>query len=249
MKLQNKTAIITGASRGIGYAIAELLLKEGANVAICATKPESLAAAKEALLEATTGGRVYAQVADVSKSEDCESFVENTLKEFGSIDILINNAGITKDTLVLRMKEADFDAVINTNLKGAFLMSKAAFKVMMKNQDGGSIINMSSVVGQCGNAGQVNYSASKAGIIGLTKATAKEFAPRNIRVNAVAPGFVETDMTQNLSAEIKAEALKSIPLKRFATAGDIASAVLFLAGPGSGYITGQVLAVNGGLYI
>jgi len=248
MLLQNKVALITGASRGIGYAVAEMFLREGALVAICATKEAPLLAAKEELLKAVPGGKVYAQTADISKSADCESLVDNVVKEFGGIDILVNNAGITKDNLALRMKEEDFDAVININLKGAFLMCKAALRPMMKRGEG-SIINMSSVVGQSGNAGQINYAASKAGIIGLTKSLAKEFASRNIRVNAVAPGFVATDMTGALSGEIKAKVLESIPLKRFADAKDIAGAALFLAGPQAGYITGQVLAVNGGLYI
>jgi 3-oxoacyl-[acyl-carrier protein] reductase len=248
MKLQNKTALITGASRGIGYAAAELFLREGAAVALCAASEQSASAAKEALLKAVPSGRVFAQRADVSQSADCEAFAQNAFKEFGAIDILINNAGITRDTLMLRMKEADFDAVINVNLKGAFLMSKAAVKFMMKGGQG-SIVNMSSVAGQAGNAGQVNYAASKAGLIGLTKAMAREFAPRNIRVNAVAPGFVSTDMTNALSEEVKAQILKNIPLKRFAQAADIAKAALFLACGDAGYITGQVLAVNGGLYI
>ena len=248
MILQNKVAVITGASRGIGYGVAERFLQEGACAAICAVKEAPLLAAKEKLLEAVPGGRVYAQIADVSKSADCESFIANTVKEFGGIDILVNNAGITKDNLVLRMKEEDFGAVININLKGAFLMCKAVLRPMMK-RDGGSIINMSSIVGQSGNAGQANYAASKAGIIGLTKSLAKELASRNIRVNAIAPGFVATDMTGGISGEIKAKILESIPLKKFAEAKDIADAALFLAGPQGGYITGQVLAVNGGLYI
>jgi len=249
MKLLNKTAIITGASRGIGYGLAAKFLAEGANVAICGTNAASLTAAKEALLEAAPGARVYAQVVNVSREADCISFVENTVKEFGALDILVNNAGITKDTLTLRMKETDFDAVIDINLKGTFLMSKAAVKFIMKNPAGGNIINMSSVVGQSGNAGQVNYAASKAGIIGITKSMAKEFASRNIRVNAIAPGFVKTDMTDSLSDEIKAGVLANIPLKRFAEVSDIANAAVFLACEDAGYITGQVLSVNGGLLI
>jgi 3-oxoacyl-[acyl-carrier protein] reductase len=204
--------------------------------------------AKERLLEAVPGGRIFAKAADISKSADCESFVNAAAKEFGGIDILVNNAGITKDALMLRMKEEDFDSVVNINLKGAFLMSKAVVKVMMK-AGGGSIINMSSVVGQSGNAGQVNYAASKAGVLVLTKSMAKEFASRNIRVNAIAPGFVNTDMTNGLKEEIKAAALKSIPLKRFADVWDIAAAAAFLACEDAAYITGAVLPVNGGLYI
>jgi 3-oxoacyl-[acyl-carrier protein] reductase len=248
MKLQNKKALITGASRGIGYAVAELFLKEGAQVAICATNEAALARAVKTLIEAVPGGRVFAKVADVSQNADCEALVEAVVKEFGGLDILVNNAGITRDNLAVRMSEEDFDAVIDVNLKGTFLMSKAALKVMMKARSG-SIVNMSSIVGQSGNAGQANYSASKAGIIGLSEALAKEFASRNIRVNAVAPGFVSTEMTCALKQETQKQILENIPLKRFAETSDIAKAVMFLACDDAGYITGQTLAVNGGLYI
>ena len=255
MDFKGQKVIITGGSRGIGYGIAEAFLLAGADIAICGTNEASLKAAKENLIKAAAQahivpqGKVLTYKADVSKQADCEGFVDAVIKEYGAIDVLVNNAGITKDTLVLRMSEADFDSVININLKGTFLMSKAAAKHMLKAR-GGAVINMSSVVGQSGNGGQVNYSASKAGIIGLTKSMAKEFASRGVRVNAVAPGFVKTDMTDKLSAEIKEAVLESIPLKRFAEVSDIARAVMFLASQNdAGYITGQTLAVNGGLYI
>jgi 3-oxoacyl-[acyl-carrier protein] reductase len=249
VRLQNKKALITGGSRGIGYAIAERFLLEGASVAICSSSAQSLDTIKERLLETVPGGRVLSKIADISKSSDCEAFVNAALREFGTIDILVNNAGITKDALMLRMKEADFDDVINVNLKGTFLMSKTVVKVMMKSANGGSIINISSVVGQSGNAGQTGYAASKAGVIGLTKSMAKEFASRNIRVNAIAPGFVKTDMTTGLKEEVKTAVLESIPLKRFAEVRDIAGAAVFLACDDADYITGAVLPVNGGLYI
>ena len=248
MNLNNKKVIITGAARGIGYEIAREFLKAGAEVAICSTTDEGAAKAKENLLKEFSSSKVYAQKTDVSKEAEVQNFVDNVLKEFGAIDILVNNAGITRDTLAIRMSEQDWDSVLNVNLKGTFLMSKAVLKIMMKAKSG-SIVNMSSVVGQSGNAAQANYSASKAGIIGLTKSLAKEFASRNIRVNAVAPGFVQTDMTDKLSDQIKEQALTLIPLKRFATTTDIAKAVMFLSSDDGGYITGQILAVNGGLYI
>lgn len=249
MDFKNKAVVITGAARGIGYGVAKAFLNAGADLAFCATSQEAADAAKEQLLKDYPSARILALKADISVAQDCENFVENVVKEFGKIDVLVNNAGITKDTLVIRMSEADWDAVINVNLKGSFLMSKAALKYMMKARSG-SIVNMASVVGQTGNAGQANYSASKAGMIGLTKSLAKEFASRNIRVNAVAPGFVKTEMTDALKDEIKQAVLDSVPLKRFAEVSDIAKAVMFLASDeAAGYITGQVLAVNGGLYI
>lgn len=241
-----KTVMITGATRGIGLAIAQEFAKAGANLAICASRETGLAEAASTLT--ALGAKVYTQVVNISSAENCDSFVANTLKEFGQIDVLVNNAGITKDNLTVRMSEADFDAVINVNLKGTFLMSKAALKVMFKKRCG-NIVNISSVVGEMGNPGQANYVASKAGVIGLTKTFAKEFGSRGVRVNAVAPGFVQTAMTDQLSEDVKAKALEAVPLKRFATAEDIAKAVLFLASDAAAYITGHVLAVNGGLYI
>ncbi len=248
MDLQGKVAVITGASRGIGFAIAEAFLANGAKIAICSSGEAGVNKAKELLLSKYPGADIFTAAVDVSKREDCERFINGAAEHFGKIDILVNNAGITRDTLVMRMSEEDWDAVLNVNLKGAFLMSKAAVKLMVK-QRSGCIINMSSVVGQSGNAAQANYSASKAGVIGLTKSLAKEFASRNIRANAIAPGFVKTEMTEVLKEDIKKTVLESIPLKRFAEVSDIANAAVFLASDNAGYITGQVLAVNGGLYI
>ena len=241
-----KTVMITGATRGIGLAVAQAFAKAGANLSICASRETGLQEAAEKLT--ALGAKVYTQRVDISNAQDCESFVENTLKEWGSLDVLVNNAGITKDNLTVRMSEADFDLVINVNLKGTFLMSKAALKVMFKKRSG-NIVNISSVVGEMGNPGQANYVASKAGVIGLTKTFAKEFGSRGVRVNAVAPGFVQTAMTDQLPPEVKAKALEAVPLKRFADAADIAKAVLCLASEDAAYITGHVLAVNGGLYI
>ena len=241
-----KTVLITGATRGIGFAIAEEFAKAGANLAICASHEAGLQETAEKL--AAYGSKVYTQVVNIANADACESFVANALKEFGQVDVLVNNAGITKDNLTVRMSEEDWDAVINVNLKGTFLMSKAALKVMFKKRCG-SIVNISSVVGEMGNPGQANYVASKAGVIGLTKTFAKEFGSRNVRVNAVAPGFVQTAMTEQLSQEVKDKALEAVPLKRFAQTQDIAKAVLFLASDDANYITGHVLAVNGGLYI
>ena len=241
-----KTVLVTGATRGIGLAIAQEFAKAGANLAICASHEAGLQRACEELT--ALGAKVYTQVVNISNAEDCDSFVANALKEFGQIDVLVNNAGITKDNLTVRMSEEDFDAVINVNLKGTFLMSKAALKVMFKKRSG-NIVNISSVVGEMGNPGQANYVASKAGMIGLTKTFAKEFGSRGVRVNAVAPGFVQTAMTDSLPDEVKTKALEAVPLKRFAQARDIARAVLFLSSEDAAYITGHVLAVNGGLYV
>ena len=244
----NQTVLITGGARGIGLALCEAFLKEDANVAFCATSDESINKAKE-YFKNYDSKKILALKADVSKQEDCTNLVNKTLETFKQIDVLINNAGITRDNLLIRMKEEDFDKVIDINLKGAFSMLKEVARPMMKARKG-VIINMSSIVGQSGNAGQINYSASKAGLIGLTKSAAKELASRNIRVNAIAPGFVKTEMTAKLPQEVQEAALKMIPLNRFAEVQDIAQAALFLAdGNRSGYITGQVLAVNGGLYI
>ncbi len=243
---KGKNVIITGASRGIGFALAQAFAQEGANLALCATREEALKDAAEKLIP--YGVKIYTQVVNIAQAEACENFVQNTIKEFGSLDILVNNAGITKDNLTVRMSEQDWTDVLDVNLKGTFLMAKAALKVMFKKRCG-SIVNLTSVVGQMGNPGQANYVASKAGVIGLTKTLAKEFGGRNVRVNAVAPGFVQTAMTDALPEDVKAKALDAIALKRFATTQDIAKAVLFLAGDDASYITGHVLAVNGGLYM
>ncbi|MBO7190845.1 MAG: 3-oxoacyl-[acyl-carrier-protein] reductase [Elusimicrobiaceae bacterium] len=243
---KGKNVIITGASRGIGFALAQAFAAEGANLSLCATREEALKEAAEKL--AQYGVKIYTQVVNIAQAEACESFVQNTVKELGTLDILVNNAGITKDNLTVRMSEKDWSDVLDVNLTGTFLMAKAALKVMFKKRCG-SIVNLTSVVGQMGNPGQANYVASKAGVIGLTKTLAKEFGGRNVRVNAVAPGFVQTAMTDALPEDVKAKALEAIALKRFATTQDIAKAVLFLAGDDASYITGHVLAVNGGLYM
>ncbi|MBR3898940.1 MAG: 3-oxoacyl-[Elusimicrobiaceae bacterium] len=243
---KGKKVIVTGATRGIGLALAESFAQAGADVAICGTNEELLAKAK-AELEAF-GGKVYAAKVNIAHAEECDAFVSDTLKELGGLDVLINNAGITKDGLVVRMSPQDWNGVIDVNLNGTFYMSKAALKVMFK-QKSGNVVNISSVIGEMGNAGQANYAASKAGIVGLTKSLAKEFGSRGVRVNAVAPGFVRTAMTDALSDEMKNKAFEAIPLKRFAEPQDIAKAAMFLASQDAAYITGHVLAVNGGLYI
>ncbi len=243
---KGKNVLITGASRGIGFALAEAFAQAGANLSLCATHEDALKEAAQKL--AGYGVKIYTQAVNISRAEDCDKLVQNTVAELGSLDVLVNNAGITRDNLTVRMSEQDWDDVITINLKGTFLMSKAALKVMFKKRSG-NIVNISSVVGEMGNPGQANYVASKAGIIGLTKTLAKEFGGRNVRVNAVAPGFVQTAMTDALPEDVKAKALEAIALKRFATTQDIAKAVLFLASDDASYITGHVLAVNGGLYM
>jgi 3-oxoacyl-[acyl-carrier protein] reductase len=242
--LSSKKVIVTGSGRGIGREIALKLAKAGADVAISDIDLET-AKATAAEIEAL-GRKSTAVAADVSKAADVEKMFADVLAAFGSIDILVNNAGITKDGLLMRMKEEDWDAVLNVNLKSAFLCCKAAVKPMMSARSG-KIINIASVVGLMGNAGQANYSASKAGMIGLTKTLAREFASRSINVNAVAPGFIRTAMTDKLSDEAKQKLAGGIPMQKLGEAEDVANAVLFLSSSLSDYVTGQVLTVDGGL--
>lgn len=241
----SKVALITGATRGIGKQIAITLAKEGYDIAINYRKEnEDLKNAKKEIED--FGVKVLAVKGDVANFEDCERFVKEVINEFGKIDVLVNNAGITRDTLLARMKLEDFEQVINTNLTGTFNVTKNVISYMMKARFG-RIINISSVVGVAGNAGQTNYSASKAGIIGFSKSLAKEVASRNILVNCVAPGFIETSMTDVLKDEIKEEIAKNIPLKRIGTPKDVANVVKFLTSDDSSYITGQVINVDGGM--
>jgi len=240
----SKVAIVTGASKGIGAAIALQLAQEGYQLVINYNGNQQKAEAVKVLCEKYQTSIVVQ--ADVAKSEDAKSLCDTALETFGRIDVLVNNAGITKDNLLLRMSESDFDDVLSTNLKGTFLMCKNVSKIMMK-QRSGSIVNISSVVGITGNAGQANYAASKAGIIGLTKSLAKEFASRNIRVNAVAPGFIQSDMTDKLDQEIIANLSAQIPMKRLGDPQDIANTVAFLVSEKSSYLTGQVICVDGGM--
>ncbi len=245
MLLEGKTAVVTGASRGIGKAIALALAKAGANVAINYSNNEK--AARNVAKEAEKYGvKALVLKADVSNSAETENFVKTVLNEFNSIDILINNAGITKDNLLIRMSEAEFDSVIDINLKGVFNFTKSVSKVMIKQRKG-KIINLASVVGITGNAGQSNYAASKSAVIGFTKSIAKELASRNINVNAIAPGFIDTDMTAVLPEKIQEQMKELIPLKRPGKPEDVANAVLFLAGCNSDYITGQVINIDGGM--
>jgi 3-oxoacyl-[acyl-carrier-protein] reductase len=245
MLLDGKVALVTGGSRGIGRAIAVALAREGAKLAINFAGNEKAAEETKALVE-QAGSEAILLKADVSDKDADAALIDTVIKTYGKIDILINNAGITRDNLMLRMKEDDFDAVIDTNLRSVFYLTKAAAKSMMKKRTG-RIINMSSVVGLTGNAGQVNYAAAKAGVLGITKSAAKELASRGITVNAVAPGFIETDMTDVLSDTVKESLLHEIPLKRMGEPKDVANAVLFLASDQSAYITGQVIHVDGGL--
>jgi len=246
MDFRGQVGIVTGGARGIGKAIAEGLAKSGVDLVIAG---RNLDAANETAAALTAFGvKAMGVKLDVSNSEEVEKTFEGIRKEFQRIDILINNAGITKDGLLLRMSEVAWDSVININLKGVFLCSREAIKDMAK-QRYGRIVNITSVAAFMGNPGQANYSASKAGIVGFTKTIAREYAIRGITVNAVAPGFIETAMTDVLSDRVKEEMKKLIPLGRFGTVEDVANAVIFLASPDSGYITGQVIHVNGGMYM
>ena len=240
-KLDGKVAIVTGASRGIGAAIVKKLHEEGATVVACARSIESCE------------GAAFCQKVDVSNSEQVDACVKATIEKFGKVDFLVNNAGITKDGLLMRMSDEDWDQVLDINLRGTFLFTRAVARPMMKNkaadgsQLGGAIVNITSVVGITGNAGQANYTASKGGVIALTKTTAKELGSRNVRCNAVAPGFIESKMTEGLSDEIKKSYMDSIPLKRFGKVDDIAKAVVWLVSDDASYVTGQILSVNGGM--
>jgi 3-oxoacyl-[acyl-carrier protein] reductase len=245
MNLEGKVALVTGASRGIGREIALELARQGCNVAVNYAGSE--AKANEVVDEIKSLGReAIAVQCNVSDAEGVQAMVKETIGEFGSIDILVNNAGITKDNLLMRMKETEWDDVININLKGVFLCTKAVTRQMMK-QRSGRIINISSIVGVSGNPGQANYVAAKSGVIGLTKTTARELAPRGITVNAVAPGFISTDMTDQLPEDVRSEMLKQIPLSRFGAPEDIAKVVTFVASDSASYMTGQTLHIDGGM--
>ena len=244
MKLEGKTAVITGGARGIGKEIARVLAKEGANCVLCDVNAQELKTAAAEI--ESLGVQCLPLALNVCDLKQCEDAVNKVIDKYKKIDILINNAGITRDGLLLRMKEEDWDSVIAVNLKGTFNCTKAAIKVMLK-QKSGRIVNVASIIGVMGNAGQANYAASKAGIIGLTKSTAKEVASRNINVNAIAPGFIETKMTEVLSDEVKEAMLKQIPLKRFGKPEDVGNLVLFLVSDDASYITGQVIKIDGGM--
>lgn len=245
MDFAGKTAIVTGGSRGIGRAVCLELARGGANVTLCYAGNETAAQETVQAVEAL-GAKALAVRCDVSDGGQVKGLIDTVLHDFQRIDILVNNAGITRDNLLMRMSEADFDVVIEANLKGAFLCMKAVSRLMLK-QRYGRIVNLSSVVGLRGNAGQVNYAASKAGVIGMTKSLAKELAPRGITVNAVAPGFIETDMTAAMTETARSAALAAIPAGRLGAAEEVAGAVAFLASDQAAYITGQVLAVDGGM--
>ena len=244
MILKDKVAIVTGASRGIGEAIARKFCQEGASVMLCSRSAESVAATAESL--SGEGGNAKSTQADIANKADVEALVDLTLEEFDRVDILVNNAGITRDTLFMRLKDEDWDAVIQTNLTGTAYCMRAVTRPMMR-QRGGRIINISSVVGVAGNAGQANYAASKAGIIGLTKSVAKEVGSRGITVNAITPGFITTDMTQKISETNQQKMLEMIPVGSFGTPEDVAEAALFLASDAARYITGQAIQVDGGM--
>jgi 3-oxoacyl-[acyl-carrier protein] reductase len=244
LDLSGKVAIITGASRGIGRQTALTLAGAGATVVLTSRGDASAAVAAEVT---AAGGQALALAADVADGEAVQRVVETTVERFGRIDVLVNNAGITRDQLLLRMKRDDWDAVVATNLTGTFLCTQAVLRTMLK-QRSGRIISISSVVGQSGNPGQTNYAATKAGIIGFSKALAREVASRSITVNVVAPGLIDTDMTRDISTDAQANWASAIPLGRLGTPDDVAAAVCFLASDAAGYITGQVLAVNGGMY-
>lgn len=244
MIFKDKISLITGGARGIGREIALAFAKEGSDIVICDVNPEALDAAKKEI--EAIGRRAETFIVDVTNLSQVEEMINKTLDKFQKIDILINNAGITKDALIVRMSEQEFDSVIAVNLKGTFNCTKAVSKVMMK-QRYGKIVSIASIIGIIGNAGQANYAASKAGIIGITKSVAKELASRNVNVNAIAPGFIETDMTAKLPENVKSQMLAFIPLNRFGKASDVANLAVFLASDASSYITGQVIKIDGGM--
>jgi 3-oxoacyl-[acyl-carrier protein] reductase len=243
-QFDGKVALVTGAARGIGQAIALKLAAEGADLALCDLNAEWLGETAAKVKEA--GCRVECYSVDVSNGDAVNETVKAVEKDFGQIDVLVNNAGITKDGLLMRMSEDDWDAVLNVNLKGVFLFTKAAMRGMMKKRSG-SIVNIASIIGLIGNAGQANYAASKGGVIAFTKTVARELAGRNVRCNAVAPGFIRTAMTDALSEEVQEKMLANIPLNKFGTPEDVANVVAFLAGDASGYVTGQVISTCGGM--
>jgi len=247
MSDQKRVAIITGATRGIGLAIAARLARDGYDIVANYRGDDEVAEAARAELE-TSGRTIVLTRGDISKADDAGALIETALSELGQLDVLINNAGITRDTLMMRMSEDDWDAVLDTNLKGAFLTSKAAIRPMIR-QRSGRIVNLTSVVGLVGNAGQANYASAKAGLVGLTKSMAKEVGSRGITVNAVAPGFVETRLTDVLNQELKDTLLQQIPAGRLGQPEDVAGAVVFLVSPDASYITGHVLTVDGGLFM
>jgi len=246
MRLKGKVALITGSARGIGYTIAALFAREGANIVLSDVNEPALKEAESNIR--SLGVETLSAKVDVTNEGQVEELVKKVVDKFGKIDILVNNAGITKDGLLIRMPEADWDSVISVNLKGAFLCARAAAKVMIK-QRSGKIINMASIIGIMGNPGQANYSASKGGLIALTKTAAKELASRNINVNAIAPGFIRTDMTDKLPESLKKTMLDRIPLNRFGETEDVARLALFLASEESNYITGCTIKVDGGMAI
>lgn len=246
-ELQGQTVIVTGAARGIGQVIAEQMAAAGAeNVVLCDVNADWLADTAASVEK--LGAKAHCLAVDVSSGDAVQQAVDTVIKTTGRIDVLVNNAGITKDGLMMRMSEADWDAVLDVNLKGTFLFTKAASRPMMKARQG-AIVNIASIIGLIGNAGQCNYAASKAGVIALTKSSAKELAARNIRVNAVAPGFITSKMTEVLPEDVKQKMLEQIPLARFGETSDVAKAVLFLISEASAYITGQVISVNGGMFM
>ena len=245
MKLENKITMITGAARGIGKEIAVVFAQAGSDLALCDVNEEALASTK-AEIESATGRKVLTEKVDVTSPEEVNEFVKKVLDNFGALDILVNNAGITRDNLAMRMSESDWDSVLGVNLKGAFNCIKAVTRPMMKKRSG-KIVNMASIIGIMGNAGQANYAASKGGLIALTKSIAKELGSRGINVNAIAPGFIQTDMTDKLPEGAKEKLLAFIPLQKMGQPKDVADLALFLASDDAAYITGQVIKVDGGM--